>query len=525
MDVRQVIEELEAELDPLEVYDAFRGENTYLLQSAEGGEKTARFSIIGINPIAFVRIEGKDVSFDSGIPALKRLHVRGQNPIESMRSLMSNFKSEENIFRFCGGFVGYFSYDIVRHFVKLEDKKRRMPDCEFVLARNNIIFDHIAGKTYLTANVFEGDDVPLETEMLKKIKARLHKRRTLEKPAKPKKAPETRNLHLETAFHEIALQFRDTVCHQGQTLMQFQEFAIKSQIGKFVSSTLKLQKEFRGTTIKFESNVTKEQFEAMVCRAKEYIVEGDIFQVVPSQQLSVKFKGDAFAVYKLLKEINPSPYMYFLDFGARNIVGSSPEMLVRVENRTVWTYPIAGTRGRGETPAADKELETEMLCDEKERAEHIMLVDLGRNDIGRVAKFGTVKVTKLMGVEKYSHVQHMVSEVVGKLRDDKDEFDALQSVFPAGTVSGAPKVRAMEIINELEPDARGLYAGAVGYLSFNHNLDTAIAIRTMVIENGTAYTQAGGGVVADSIPEKEYEESMNKAGALIKAVAATSKSP
>jgi len=270
--------------------------------------------------------------------------------------------------------------------------------------------------------------------------------------------------------------------------------------------------------LKFNSNLTKKEFEKNVESAVEYIKAGDIFQVVLSQRLSAHFHSNVLDVYRNLKKINPSPYMYLLDFGERKIAGSSPEMLVRVENRVAYTYPIAGTRKRGKTLREDKELESEMLADEKERAEHVMLVDLGRNDIGRVAKFGTVNVSKFMGVEKYSHVQHIVSEVMGSLSDDKDEFDALKSIFPAGTVSGAPKVRAMEIINELEPARRGIYAGCVGYFSFNHNIDTAIAIRTLVFEKDKVYVQAGAGIVADSIPENEYHETMNKAQAMLKAV-------
>jgi len=258
------------------------------------------------------------------------------------------------------------------------------------------------------------------------------------------------------------------------------------------------------------------EYEQNVRRAKEYIEAGDIFQVVLSQRLETRFSGDVLRVYRILKRINPSPYMYCLDFGDRKIVGSSPEMLVRVENRTVMTYPIAGTRPRGKTPEEDTRLEKDMLTDVKERAEHVMLVDLGRNDVGRVAEYGSVRVTKFMGVEKYSHVQHMVSEVEGRIMPGMDEFDAFKSIFPAGTVSGAPKVRAMEIIDELEKDCRGIYAGAVGYFSFNHNMDMAISIRTIIVEKDTAYIQAGAGIVADSIPEREYQESLNKAQGLLK---------
>jgi anthranilate synthase component 1 len=251
---------------------------------------------------------------------------------------------------------------------------------------------------------------------------------------------------------------------------------------------------------------------------KEYIKAGDIFQAVLSQRFETEFNGDKFAVFQALEEINPSPYMYFLNFGKRCIVGSSPEMLARVENRVITTHPIAGTRPRGKNQDEDKKLEKEMLKDKKECAEHIMLVDLARNDVGRVAEFGSVKVRKLMHIEKYSHVQHMVSEVVGKLQNGKDCFDALQSIFPAGTVSGAPKVRAMEIINELEPSQRGIYAGSVAYFSFNGNMDSAITIRTIIFEKDKTYIQAGAGIVADSVPEREYYETIHKAEGMRKAL-------
>ncbi len=254
-------------------------------------------------------------------------------------------------------------------------------------------------------------------------------------------------------------------------------------------------------------------------RAKEYIYAGEIFQVVLSQRFEVPFSGDPFEVYLALKKINPSPYMYCLELEDKAIVGSSPEILVRVEGRKVVTRPIAGTRPRGKDVVEDEALAREMLNDEKERAEHVMLVDLGRNDIGKVARFGSVTVDEFMSIEKYSHVQHMVSNVVGELREDKDAFDALEACFPAGTVSGAPKVRAMQIIEELEPTRRGIYAGAVGYFSFSGDMDFAIAIRTIVFQNGKAYVQAGAGIVADSVPEREYEETRNKGRGMLRAIA------
>jgi len=266
------------------------------------------------------------------------------------------------------------------------------------------------------------------------------------------------------------------------------------------------------------SNLSQAQFEAKVAQAKEYIYAGEIIQVVLSQRLSKTTTASPFDIYRALRSINPSPYMYYLHLDDCHIVGASPELLVRVEEGVVATHPIAGTRPRAADPAPDLALEEELRGDEKERAEHIMLLDLGRNDIGRVSEPGTVEVTQLMDVERYSHVMHLVSHVQGRLKSSLTPFDALRACFPAGTVSGAPKIRAMEIIAELEPDKRGPYAGAVGYFSFSGNLDTAITIRTIVMTNGTAYVQAGCGIVADSVPEREYEESLNKASALIKAI-------
>jgi anthranilate synthase component 1 len=266
------------------------------------------------------------------------------------------------------------------------------------------------------------------------------------------------------------------------------------------------------------SNFTRKNYEASVLKIKEYITEGEAIQVVLSQRMAQQTEVSPFEIYRALRTINPSPYMFFLDFGDFNIIGASPEILVRVEGNTVMTRPLAGTRRRGNTPEEDQALEEELKTDEKERAEHIMLVDLGRNDIGRVSEPGTVEVSELMDVERYSHVMHLVTHVQGKLRQDMDAFDALRACFPAGTVSGAPKIRAMEIIAELEPEKRGAYAGAAGYFSFSGNMDMAIAIRTMLMKNGIAYVQAGGGIVYDSLPDQEFEETMNKAKALLKAI-------
>jgi len=462
--VKPVSIELELK-DPLEVYARVRGKNSYLLESAEGGEKVARYSFIGINPAAKLTFQGKP-KLEIMDKELKLREPKGGNPLETMKTLSRQmfFLGNPELSRFFGGFVGYFSYDIVRHLIELDGSSKddlKQPDCEFLLAKNNIIFDHLEGKTFLTENTFlEANNELDEETVVKRLK----------------------------------------------------ELAYNIKTGKGIEF-----EEKKGCP-GLQGNMTKKEYEGMVKDAKAYIKAGDIFQVVLSQRFETEFHGDKFRAFMALKEINPSPYMYFLDLGKRKICGSSPEMLARVENRQVMTYPIAGTRKRGDSPEEDRLLATEMLRDEKERAEHIMLVDLGRNDVGRVAEYGSVHVNKLMKVEKYSHVQHMVSEVVGTLAQDKDEFDALESIFPAGTVSGAPKVRAMEIIEELEPTRRGIYAGSVGYFAFTRNMDTAITIRTLVFEEDKAYMQAGAGIVADSKPDREYKETVNKAQGMLRAL-------
>jgi anthranilate synthase component 1 len=457
--------------DPEEAYERVRGTNTYLLESSEGGEKIARYSFIGFEPVAKITGINGTISLETDNEALKTIRIPKETPIEALRALMGHFMLENASFaRFFGGLVGYVAYDIIRNYVRLSDKPvntQDEPECEFIIAGKNLIFDHKEGKTYLVKHIFTG-----AKEHVNKKDALADLDKTTEMLLKP--------------ISKQCLKKDTPVCQHNMST--------------------------------FSSNLKQSEYEENVRIAKEYIKAGDIFQVVPSQRLETHFKGDIIKVYKTLKKINPSPYMYCLDLGERRIVGSSPEMLVQVEERTVATYPIAGTRPRGKTPGEDLRLEKDMLTDLKERAEHVMLVDLGRNDVGRVSEYGSVKVTKFMGVEKYSHVQHMVSEVTGRLRTGMDEFDAFKSIFPAGTVSGAPKVRAMEIIDELEKDRRGIYAGAVGYFSFNHNMDMAISIRTIIFKKDKAYIQAGGGVVADSVPEMEYQESLNKARGLLKAL-------
>jgi anthranilate synthase component 1 len=457
--------------DPEEAYERVRGKYTYLLESSEGGEKIARYSFIGFNPVAKITVKKGSIILKTENKVLKTIEIPKIEPLEGLRAIMSQFILENHsLARFFGGLVGYISYDMIRNYVKLTETSVDVldePDCELIIAGNNLIFDHKEAKTYLVSHTFSrvGECVNIK-EALEELDKTAEE--ILKGISKPK------------------------------------ELVVKAPCQHNLST--------------FFSNMKQSEYEEKVLKAKDYIKAGDIFQVVLSQRLQIPFKGDITKVYKTLKSINPSPYMYCLDYGDRKIVGSSPEMLVQVEGRTVVTYPIAGTRPRGKTPEEDLQLEKDMLTDAKERAEHVMLVDLGRNDVGRVAEYGSVKVTKFMEVEKYSHVQHMVSEVTGRLRAGMDEFDAFKSIFPAGTVSGAPKVRAMEIIEELEKTRRGIYAGAVGYFSFNHNMDMAISIRTIIFEKDNAYIQAGAGIVADSNPAAEYQESLNKANGLIKAL-------
>jgi len=372
----------------------------------------------------------------------------------------------EGLPRFHGGAVGYLSYEVARHFEKLpspDNDPMGMPESVMMLADTLLIFDHLTHTIKVVSHVHLDGDVE----------------------SAYKKATDK--------IDEIARRLESTVATE-------------------------ITKPSAKPKPHMKSNLTRAEYESMVERAKEHIYEGDIIQVVPSQRLSRHTDASPFAIYRALRSLNPSPYMYFLHLGNFYIVGTSPELLVRVEDGTVSNHPIAGTRPRGRDAGEEKALEVELKNDEKERAEHLMLVDLARNDVGRISQPGTVEVTQFMDIERYSHVMHLVSHVQGKLREGFTQFDAMRACFPAGTVSGAPKIRAMEIIAELEKDKRGTYAGAVGYFDFSGNMDTAIAIRTIIIKDGVAYVQAGGGVVADSVPEKEYQESLNKAQALLTAI-------
>lgn len=436
---------------------------SFLLESIEGQEKLARYSFLGWDPRLMFRSRGNRIEIHSNLAS----NVVEGEPIEALKELMSAFRypQEKGFPRFSGGAVGYLGYDGVRLFEDLPDENPddlKLPECCFIFPRTVLAFDHKEDLLTVILNVREGSGEKID--------------------------------RAEQEIEQIVSQL-----HMPDDGERQAPLGSKSEK-------------------KIESNFTQRKFEEIVQQAKDYIRAGDIFQVVLSHRMSIDFRSDPFEVYRILRGTNPSPYMYYLNFDELKVVGSSPEVLVRVTDGLVETRPLAGTRPRGASDAEDQTLMEDLLADEKERAEHIMLVDLGRNDIGRVCQYGSVQVTELLGVEKYSHVMHLVSNVIGKLREDKDEFDVLRAAFPAGTVSGAPKIRAMEIIDELETSRRGIYAGAIGYISSTGNLDTCIAIRTIVFKDGKAYIQAGAGIVADSVPQREWRETMSKARALIRAV-------
>lgn len=460
-------------------WKAATGKPVFLLESVEGGEKLARYSFIGLDPsLTYKQRGGTGWIYDNLIH--KTLRKVESSPLQILEEIISSFKVPvmTGLPRFFGGAVGYFGYDMVRWLEKLPDVPLNdldFYDCQFMIGGTVLIFDHLRHTLRIVVNSFTGDSPELSyrqaTEKIEKMIEILHKPVSSDK------------------FLPV----------------------LKSE-KKFLNA---LPDSSSGLTAGIESNMKRGEFVDRVNKAKEYIKQGDILQVVLSQRFRLPFQGDPFQAYRYLRTINPSPYLYFLNFGDLVIAGSSPEMLIRVEGENIETRPIAGTRPRGRTLQEEERLEEELLMDPKERAEHVMLVDLGRNDLGRVCKTGSVSVPQFMTVEKYSHVMHLVSAVRGNLTAGYSCFDALKACFPAGTVSGAPKVRAMEIIDELEPVKRGPYAGAVGYIGFNGNLDTAINIRTIVFYRGYAYVQAGAGIVADSDPEKEYEETVSKARALL----------
>lgn len=449
-----------------------QGDFAFLLESVEGGEHVARYSFLGTQPMLTFKSKGDTVLIEKeGSLQVHRLQPN-EDPLHVLKRLMGQFKfaASGELPRFCGGFVGYIGYDMVRFFERLPDwtvDDLQLPDCYLMLTNSFVVFDHLKRKMRVFVNSFvEGDPAKAYDEAVERIGS-------------------------------LVDRLRATV------------FNPHSSRANFVPKT----------SLSIASNFDRESFEGIVERAQKYIAAGDIIQVVLSQRFQVQSNASPFNIYRALRSINPSPYMFYLSLGDLKLIGSSPEILVSCFGTKVITRPLAGTRPRGQTPEEDEALERELLSDPKERAEHIMLVDLGRNDLGRVCKIGTVKTTELMKVERYSHVMHIYSTVVGELDTSRyDVFDALRATFPAGTVTGAPKIRAMEIIEELEPTKRGPYAGSVGYFSFNGNMDMAITIRTIVLKGNTAFVQAGAGVVADSVPAKEFQETVNKAKALLSAI-------
>ena len=447
----------------------------FLLESVEGGENLARYSFLGNQPSVLFHSKGHQVTIEY-LEKGETVVQEYEDPLQALEELMQNYRpvNDPELPKFHGGAVGYMSYDMVRFVEELPDNTEddlQLPDCFFMIAETILIFDHVNHQIKVVANAhIDGDVDRAYADAIAKIEALVEKLTTVSKP------------HLRAGNGE----------HQGLA----DEIIADPQ-----------------------SNFTKSGYEAAVRHAKEYITAGDIIQAVISQRLSCPVSVDPFEVYRALRIVNPSPYMYYLKLDSFDIVGASPEMMVRVEDGLAQHRPLAGTRPRGKTTEEDLEMERSLLADPKERAEHVMLVDLGRNDFGRVCKYHTVEVTDLMIVERFSHVMHIVSHVIGKLREHVTAFDVIRACLPAGTLSGAPKVRAMEIIDELESTRRGTYGGAVGYFSFSGSADTAITIRTAVIKDSTAYVQAGAGIVADSVPETEYYETLNKAKAMLSAIA------
>jgi len=474
---REILADFETPVSAFSKID--HGPTAYLLESVEGGEKWARYSFLGSGSPVLLQEEHGSVLLTRGkrVQRFPISHTPGESPLDRLKDVMGSYRPVivPDLPRFVGGAVGYLAYDIVRYFEELPARRKDdlgLPELAFLFTDTLLIFDNVAQKIKVVANAHvEGSgDATIRrayadaTTRIERMISRL--RQPLRRPpAKRRRTPGTRQA---------------------------------------------------GT--RFTPNMSRADFEKMVMRTKEYIRAGDIVQAVVSQRWDTRIQTAPFEIYRALRVINPSPYMYYLRVGGVELVGSSPEILVRCEDGVVSVRPIAGTRRRGSTDEQDRQLEQDLLADKKERAEHIMLVDLGRNDIGRIAQTGTVRTDALMQVERYSHVMHLVSQVNGRLDPSKTPYDVMKACFPAGTVSGAPKIRAMEIIEELEPTRRGPYAGAVGYFGFSGNMDTCINIRTIVIKGRQAYIQAGAGIVADSEPDREYEETCNKARAMMKAI-------
>ncbi len=466
--IKTIVRELPADLEtPISVYLKLRDRNpSFLLESVEGGERIARYSFIGIQPRAQYILRGNRIQVIEGTSTYSIDIEPGTDPTNFLQSEMARYHSlpQPGLPRFIGGLVGYMSYETVRFFepsLSSHTHLHDLPDAFYLLADIIIAFDHARRSLFLIANILDGNDAAANKKL-----------------------------------DEITTLIRSPL----------QDVAKNAQTASVTTS-----------------NMSKEDFENKVSIAKEHIAAGDIFQVVLSQRFDRKTSVDAFDVYRAVRRLNPSPYMFFFDFGIFEnepfyVVGASPEMFVRLENRRAALHPIAGTRHRGSDAAADSALAEELLADPKERAEHVMLVDLGRNDLGRVCEYGSIVVSEFSTIERYSHVMHIVSHVEGNIRPNLTAFDLVRAAFPAGTVSGAPKVRAMEIISTLESEGRGPYAGMIGYFGFDGTMDTCLAIRTMVGRGNTFSVQAGAGIVADSDPASEYLETVNKASAMLRAI-------
>ncbi|NOY62593.1 MAG: anthranilate synthase component I [Gammaproteobacteria bacterium] len=464
-----LMKEVLADLDtPLSTYLKLAdGPYSYLFESVQGGEKWGRYSIIGLPCRTLLKVVDQQITVEQDGEVIEQATTA--DPLAWIEQFQSRYEMPDvpGLPRFTGGLVGYFGYDTVRYveprLSALNPETLNTPDILLLVSDEVVVFDNLSGKLYIIIHVDAAD-----------ASAYASGKQRLEELAR--------------------------------------RLSGRAQAPQRVSEQPVDEADFR-------SGFSRQDFEAAVDRVKQYIVEGDVMQVVLSQRLSVPFQSAPLNLYRALRCLNPSPYLYFMNLGDFHIVGSSPEILVRLEDGEVTVRPIAGTRPRGADEAQDQALERDLLADPKELAEHLMLIDLGRNDVGRVAATGSVKLTENMLIERYSHVMHIVSNVVGKLQEGRSAIDVLRATFPAGTLSGAPKIRAMEIIDELEPVKRGVYGGAVGYIGWNGNMDTAIAIRTAVIKDGELHIQAGAGIVADSVPANEWEECMNKGRAIFKAVA------
>ncbi len=462
---REILADLDTPVSAFRKID--RSKYAYLLESVEGGEQIARYSFLGSNPSIIFQSKGHTIKISRDGKLEKKEKIK--DPLEELKRLLKDYivYRDPNLPRFFGGAVGYLSYDMVRFMEKLPDKNPddlNLPDMYFMLTDTILVFDHVRHKIKVVSNAH-----------VEKGKA-------------------------EQAYKKAVAKIETLI-----KVLNSSKSTAPAKVKKIANR-------------KITSNFKQQEFEKAVTGAKEYIKAGDVFQVVLSQRFQTPISATSFDIYRSLRSVNPSPYMFYLKFDDFKLVGSSPEILVRQEDGKVQLRPIAGTRPRGKTAEEDAALIKDLLADPKERAEHLMLVDLGRNDVGRVSQYGSVHVTDLMIIEKYSHVLHIVSNVEGKLQKDKDTFDVLRASFPHGTVTGAPKIRSMEIIDKLEPTRRGPYAGTAGYFSFSGNLDSCIILRTIVIKGKTAYVQAGAGIVADSVPANEYQETVNKAKGMFRAI-------